>query len=256
MKLRLPYQYRTEVILLSLTVVAGLLSILSLIKTELLPTRGQPIEVIPISLTAEQHANYDSDTVALKIPPARVEMIGEIIYDHDARADVLARLATVQANLLTPVPSLLGPTATRIPTATSTRTPTTKPTATLTPTPIDPWVAIGQATVICGNEVVFSPIYAQKIKFSIIAGGGKDNRVSFYCCGSNGITGLINGVWQPLFGREDTLRVGDFRESANLNGVTLSRARFYLGCNDREPITVHLYYLPMPTLSITPTPIR
>jgi hypothetical protein len=248
-------QRRLELLLLGLSATAGLLLILSIVRAELMSTQ-RPIELVPISLSARQSPNYSVDETDLQIAPARVEMIGEIIHDQDAKADAIARLATVQTNLLTPVPSLLGPTVTRTPSSTPTPTPTVIPTITLTPTPTDPWIPLGQATIVCGSEVVFKPIYAQKIKFFIAAGGGKDNLVSYYCCGSNGITWLINGVWQPLFGREDTLRAGEWRESGNLNGIELSRARFYLGCNDHEPVTIYLNYLPMPTVPNTPTRVR
>lgn len=212
---------------------------------------NQIVEYLPISLDAKFSANYGKDAPSLVMPNIGVEIIADIIHDAEPTADARARFATVQANLLTPVPFVFTPTPspTRLPTI----MPTPTQVSTITPTP-DPWRHLGEAQVGCNTEIDFTPVSALKIRFQMIAGGGADQRVSFYCCGSSGASFLVNGVWTPVTEQSIALRPGDIRETGDLNGATVSRARFSVGCNDDEDVRVQISYLPTSTTALTAPP--
>jgi hypothetical protein len=58
--------------------------------------------------------------------------------------------------------------------------------------------------------------------------------------------------------QSSSLNVGEWRETGDVNAV-VNRARFSVGCNDKEPVQVQIFYLPMPTPSptlSTPTATR
>ncbi|MEW5720049.1 MAG: hypothetical protein AB1817_15595 [Chloroflexota bacterium] len=209
----------------------------------------QENEYIPVSLSSNRVANYSVDPRPLQIPAARIDLIAAAIHDQEPDADAAARFAIVQANLLTPVAWLISPTPSRTPTPTRTATPTATPTFTLTPTPADPWISLGYARVSCNYEVTFATVAARKLKFQLITGGGNDNHVSFYCCGSSGAAFWVNGAWVGVTNQSSALNVGESRETGEVNAI-VNRARFSVGCNDKEPVQVQIFYLP----ALTPTP--
>ncbi len=153
----------------------------------------------------------------------------------------------------TPVPSPTSP-----PTLTPTRTltPTVTRTPTLTPT-VSPWITLGQYKVGCNSEIDFDAVNARRFRFQVIAGGGDDRLVSFYCCTSQGAGWLVNGVWIPVTFPTLTLRVGDLRETAEFTPTLVSKMRFNVGCNDNEQIDARVSYLPgvaaTPTITATAT---
>jgi len=207
---------------------------------------------IPVSLDSKQVAGYSADPRPTQFPAARIDLIADVIRDQEPDANAAARFATVQANLLTPVAWLISPTPTRTRTATPTRTSTTTPSPTPTATPADPWISLWYARVGCNFEVSFAPVAARKLRFQLISGGGKDNHVSFYCCGSSGAAFWVNGNWVHVTNQSIALDVGESRETDEVNAV-VNRARFNVGCNDKEPVQVQVFYLPLSTPS-PPTP--
>lgn len=213
------------------------------------PASNAIVEYFSISLDAKHSANYSQDPPSLVMPNVSIEIIADNIRDAEPAADARARLATVQANLLTPVPHVFSPTP--LPTRLATPTPTRV--STITPTP-DPWRQLGDAPIGCNTEIDFTPVNALKIRFQMIAGGGADNQVSFYCCGSSGAAFWVNGVWTPVTEQSIALRTGDIRETGDLNGATVSRARFSVGCNDDEDIRVRISYLPASTTALVAPP--
>lgn len=144
---------------------------------------------------------------------------------------------------ITPFPSS---TATPSRTATPTRTPT------LTPTP-DPWVTLGQWKVGPSSEMTFNPVTARRFKFQVLAGGGDDKLVSFYCCGSAGAAWLVNDTWVGVSNPSLTLRVGEVRETNEFTATIVSRQRFAIGVNDNESIDVRVSYLPAITSTVSLT---
>ncbi|MCI0476457.1 MAG: hypothetical protein L0Y55_09440, partial [Anaerolineales bacterium] len=237
-----------ERFLVALIATLGALYFASVVFVERMSWR-RPAEFIPISLSSTQVAQYSHDPLTIQIPVARLELIAEVIHDQEPDADVAARFATVQANLLTPVAWMITPTPSRTPTPTRTPTFTATPTPTLTP---DPWISLGYAQVGCNHEVTFAPVNARRLKFQLLSGGGKDNHVSFYCCGSSGAAFLVNGTWVQVTNQSSALNVGESRETEDVN-ATVSRARFSVGCNDKEPVQVQIFYYPATTFI---TPVR
>ena len=236
-----------EAVLLILFVLASLLFLGSIVQTELLDSPSQ-IEILPVGLTASQRANYAADPLPIEIAAPRVAIVGSIIHDQEPYTDAFARLATVEATLLTPVPSLgLVATRTPTPTRTPTWTPTPSPTA---PRVQDPWLPIGQVVVGCHNQVEFPPVRALKIKIQMVGGGGADGRVSVNCCSSRGILWYANQSWQSFLPRFDYITLGEWRETEDLQGALLSRADFSVGCNDKETATFNIYYLPVSTTAL------
>jgi len=96
-------------------------------------------------------------------------------------------------------------------------------------------------------------VSASRFKFQVLAGGGDDKTISFYCCGSGGAAWLVNDTWVPVTNPSLTLKVGDTRETADFGSASVDRQRFNVGCNDGEQIDVRISYLPAPTLTITAT---
>jgi TolB protein len=87
----------------------------------------------------------------------------------------------------------------------------------------------------------------------MIAGGGDDKTISFYCCGSAGAEWFVNDAWVPVADPSLTLRVGDSRETINFGSAMVSRARFNVGCNDNEQADMRVAYLPVASPTITAT---
>jgi hypothetical protein len=204
-------------------------------------------EFIPISLGSKQDVAYKADATAIHIAGVRLQVIADAIQDQDSNADVAARFAAVQANLLTPVAWLSSPPPTR------TSTPT-RILPTVTPSPIpDPWILIGQARVGCNSDVVFNPVNAVRIKFKMLAGGSNDGHISFNCCGSNGAWWLVDNVWQPVLNPSAALNIGETLETSDLAGGTVTRAHFNIGCNDNEQMDIQIFYLPSPSRTLAPT---
>ena len=133
-----PRVWRIERFLVAMIATLGALYFASVVFVERMSWR-RPAEFIPISLSSTQVAQYSHDPLTIQIPVARLELIAEVIHDQEPGADVAARFATVQANLLTPVAWMITPTPSRTPTPTRTRTSTAAPTPTLTP---DPWISL------------------------------------------------------------------------------------------------------------------
>ena len=151
----------------------------------------------------------------------------------------------------TPPPTL---TPTSSITLTPTRTSTNTRTPTNTPTP-DPWLSLGTWTVGASSEITFTAVTARQFKFQMMAGGGDDKMISFYCCGSGGAAWLVNDVWIPVSDPSLTLKVGQVRQTKEFTPTLVSRQRFSVGVNDTETMDVHVYYLPplTPTLMVTTT---
>ena len=61
-------------------------------------------EMIPVSLSSKQFADYSAATPGGRIPPARLDLIAEVIHDTDPGANAQARFNAVLENLRTPVP--------------------------------------------------------------------------------------------------------------------------------------------------------
>lgn len=96
-------------------------------------------EYLQIAVGEGEHASYLPDPAGTALPPVQVEVISEVIWDEENSAtEALARFATVETNLLTPVPLIsnrfASPTPTLTPTVTRTPTPTATPTRTPSPT--------------------------------------------------------------------------------------------------------------------------
>jgi len=140
-----------------------------------------------------------------------------------------------------------------------------------TPTPVpDQWLKLGTWEVGCDTLLDFEPVTARQFKFQMLYGGGPDNHISFYCCGSSGAAWWVNGAWEEVTNRSGALDVGEWRQTADFGPAVVSRQRFSVGCNDGERMGVDVYYLstggatptpppahtptPMPTPSYTPTP--
>jgi len=120
----------------------------------------------------------------------------------------------------------------------------------MTPT-ADPWVALGQWRVGCNTEINFPPVSARRFKFQMVAGGGDDKTISFICCSSGGAAWFVNGAWLPVANQSLTLKVGEWRETNDFEGASVSRQRFSVGCNDGEPMDVRVFYLPAPTPTLS-----
>lgn len=61
-------------------------------------------EIIAVSLSSKQFADYSAATPSARMPAARLNLIAEVIHDTDPDANVQTRFNTVLANLRTPVP--------------------------------------------------------------------------------------------------------------------------------------------------------
>ena len=252
-----------ELLVILVVLLAGGVGTAYLVGREISPDAMQPL-FVPVSLLSRQIADYGVDARADALPAARLDIVADVIRDQEPDADVAARYAQVQANMLTPVAWLLTPTPsatpTRRPTATPTgtpvptRTPTMTPTPTLAPTPADPWIPVGQGTVACDTEIALAPVNAGKWRFRIVGGGGEDHLVSFDCCGSSGVEWLADNRWLPVTLRSLTLSLGEWRESVDLAGAVATRMRFRLGCNDAEKVDVRVDYLPALSQSRSPAP--
>ncbi len=96
--------------------------------------RNQPIrEYLPIGLGDSASADYTVDPLGTPLPQVQVEIISEVIWDEEnSEIEAQERFATVETNLLTPVPLI----SNRFASATPTQTPTNTPTPTLTRTPL------------------------------------------------------------------------------------------------------------------------
>ncbi len=130
-------------------------------------------------------------------------------------------------------------------TSTPTFTPTSTRTPTLTPT-LSPWVTLGQWKIGCNSEVNFDPVTARKLRLQVLAGGGDDKIISFYCCSSQGIAWLVDGDWKPVTNPSLILKVGELRETNEFTPTLVSRMRANVGCNDGEQMDARVSYLPAP----------
>jgi len=102
---------------------------------------------LPVSIRAASQADYSQDSQTYKIPPINENILNEIIANVSATYSVQDRMATLQADLSSPVPimTIIAPSVTPTPTLlpqTSTRTVTGIPTNTgtlaTTPTALTP----------------------------------------------------------------------------------------------------------------------
>jgi hypothetical protein len=241
---------KMERYLVFIVVALSALCLFSVVFVETASLR-QRSEFVPISLNSKEIALYSSDPLTIQIPGVRLDLIEDAIRDQEPDADAAARFAIVQANLLTPVAWLVTPTPSRTPTPTRTSTLTATPTPTAAPT--DPWVLLGYARVGCNTEVSFDPVAARKFKIQLISGGGNDDHISFYCCGSSGVAFWANNTWVPVTEQSSALNVGESRETGDVNAI-VNRARFNIGCNDKEQAQGQVFYIPAATPSpTTPT---
>jgi hypothetical protein len=60
-------------------------------------------EIIPVSLSSKQFADYSAATPSAQMPAARLDLIAEVIHDTDPGANVQARFNAVLENLRTPI---------------------------------------------------------------------------------------------------------------------------------------------------------
>ena len=90
----------------------------------MLTTAQQKAEIIPVSLSSKQSADYSAATPGAQMPAARLDLIAEVIHDTDPAANAQARYNAVLEILQTPVAG--GPPATP-PTVIPTLTPTVTP---------------------------------------------------------------------------------------------------------------------------------
>ncbi|NUM48615.1 MAG: LysM peptidoglycan-binding domain-containing protein [Anaerolineales bacterium] len=121
--------------LLLVSIAASLFLLVFIVQDQ---TRHPPVnEYLDISIGEPGQADYSPDPFGTLMPPPQVLIISEVIWDQEnSKSEALDRFATVETNLLTPVPLLNNRFATPTPTATSTatRTPTVTPSPTPTPT--------------------------------------------------------------------------------------------------------------------------
>jgi len=130
----------------------------------------------------------------------------------------------------------------------------TVPTTTTTTT-LPEWVYMGTWTVGCNDYIDIGPYTTDKIKFKMTSGGGPDNHISFYCCGSNGAAWYADGTWYHVSQKSSTLDVGDWMETSNFGEKIITRQYFSVGCNDGEKMTVDVYYSPIATTTTSTTTI-
>ena len=100
---------RDEIFLLSIMLALGLIGFYLLAYQEF-AAFGPTTEFIPISVNSPRKPNYSADATKPKLPAIRLDLVQAVISDQDPDADKAARFATLQANLLTPVPWLVAPT--------------------------------------------------------------------------------------------------------------------------------------------------
>ncbi len=94
-------------------------------------------QYLPVSLGEPAVADYTSDPLGTPLPQVQVKIISEVIGDEEnSEIEAQERFATVENNLLTPVPLISNRFASATPTQTPTQTriPPPTPTPTLTPT--------------------------------------------------------------------------------------------------------------------------
>jgi TolB protein len=183
--------------------------------------------------------------------------ITPIIVQSSPIVPLASSVAVAQPTTVVPPTAVLTtPTLVPSPTGTPTRTPTVTFTPTNTRTPTNtptpnPWITIGQYKAGCNTEINFDAVTARKFRFQVLAGGGDDKTISFYCCTSMGAGWLVNGVWVPVNNPSLTLKVNDIRETDEFTPTLVSKMRFNVGCNDNEQMDVRVAYLPV--LAATPT---
>ncbi|NWG07370.1 MAG: hypothetical protein HXY35_11875 [Chloroflexi bacterium] len=92
---------------------------------------------LPLSIRATSRADYGPGTGTFVVPPVKEDILLQIITDLQGTGDPKNRIATLEVNLSTPVPTMTldskAPTST-VPPATPTILPSATPQATVTPT--------------------------------------------------------------------------------------------------------------------------
>lgn len=106
---------RIEILLLGLALALSAVCLLSAFFDEFASVQKKT-EILPVSLSSKQTADYSAATPSARMPAARLDLIAEVIHDTDPDANVQARFAAVLANLKTPIaggPPAPSPTATQ-----------------------------------------------------------------------------------------------------------------------------------------------
>jgi hypothetical protein len=95
--------------------------------------------ILPISIRADSQADYSADPHAFDVPPISESIFNQIITDIPGTGSPEQRMGTLQAALLSPVPTMTGsaaplPSVTPTPSAAPSLLPTQTITASLVPT--------------------------------------------------------------------------------------------------------------------------
>ena len=141
-----------------LLVLAALLFLCQLINLGTFTAKANGADTLPISIRATSQADYSRDPQAENIPAISENILIQIITDIPATDESIDRVGTLQASLLSPVPTMtFDP---RFPTASPTSFPSTNTPSTLAPTVTVPVTTTETVKQIpTATATYYSPLY-------------------------------------------------------------------------------------------------
>lgn len=141
-----------------LLVLAALLFLCQLINLGTFTAKANGADTLPISIRATSQADYSRDPQAENIPAISENILIQIITDIPATDESIDRVGTLQASLLSPVPTMtFDP---RFPTASPTSFPSTNTPSTLAPTVTVPVTTTGTVKQVpTATATYYSPLY-------------------------------------------------------------------------------------------------
>lgn len=134
----------------------------------------------------------------------------------------------------------IGVSSTPTPTPAPTPPPVPTPSPSTTPSPTPSWQLVEEVTAGCNFSQSLS-VVAQKMRLTMISGGGDDDHISFNCCGSGGAKWTAGGTEYKAKPSSGTLDVGNVRETDSFgDNVSVSLETISVGCNDGETGTFRI----------------
>jgi hypothetical protein len=118
------------------------------------------------------------------------------------------------------------------------------------------WELVGNYSNIGCNMTLPVNFQTIKVKMTMTGGGGGDQSISFYCCGSGGANwrSSDNNTY-AVTDQSGTLAVNQVRTTGYFGPKTITSQYFSVGCNDGETMSVRVERcVPPATPTPTPTP--
>ena len=234
-----------------LLVLATLLFLCQLINLGAFTAKANSADIFPISIRATSQADYSRDPQAENIPAISENILIQIITDVPATDDSIDRVGTLQASLLSPVPTMTFDS--RFPTASPTSLRPTSTPSSLAPTVTLPVTTTGTVKRLpTASATYYYPPYNAAL--STATKTGKPTKTPTpgpTLIASRTLTPTANHIVTPsaTLTRTHTPTTTAVNTATRTPSVTASATR-----TATSPATFTPSYTPTRTLTTTPTP--